>query len=252
VIPYIEHPTVEIGGYTLTAFRVLVLAAVLVEYGIVVRRAPRVGLPRETAGSLILWGIGLGLVSSHVFDVITYYPERLHADPLALFRFWGSLSSAGGMLGGLAGIWFVARRHGLGRGELTTFLDVVLFALPFCLATGRLGCALQHDHLGIASDHPLAVAFPTGSRFDLGLLEFLAVALLGVVFLALNRRPWPRGFWIGAFFAAYGPIRFGLDFLRTDDARYVGLTPAQWLMTAASIGGIALLVWSLRTAPQDR
>lgn len=32
-----------------------------------------------------------------------------------------------------------------------------------------------------------------------------------------------------AFAALYLPVRFGLDMLRVSDARYVGLTPAQWV-----------------------
>ena len=42
------------------------------------------------------------------------------------------------------------------------------------------------------------------------------------------------------FFALYAPIRFAFDFLRSDDLRYAGLTPAQWsaipmLLTALTL-----------------
>ena len=62
-----------------------------------------------TASTLLGWAIGLGLVFAHVFDVLAYYPERLAEDPWELFRIWGSLSSMGGMLGGLAGLYGVMR-----------------------------------------------------------------------------------------------------------------------------------------------
>jgi phosphatidylglycerol:prolipoprotein diacylglycerol transferase len=264
MFPYVEHPILEIGSYQLQAFRVLALLAVVVEYAIVVRRAPKHGFTGDQASSLIVWAIVIGLVSAHVFDMIAYYPELLRENPLQLLRVWGNLSSWGGMVGGLAGLAVVAWRRGLGTEGLLRFFDVVLFALPFTLAVGRLGCALQHDHLGIPSTHFLAVDFPTGPRFDLGLLEFLYVSALALVFLAVDR--WPRpasaakpraqraeaersraaGFWTGLFFAAYGPGRFAMDMLRSDDARYLGWTPAQYLCVAATLAGAALLFASMR------
>ena len=100
MLPYVPHPTLELGAYTLEAFWVLVGLAIVVEFQIVMRRAPRYGIERTTTSTLAAWAIGLGIVGAHVFDVLVYYPERLRANPLELFRIWGSLSSFGGMLGG--------------------------------------------------------------------------------------------------------------------------------------------------------
>jgi phosphatidylglycerol:prolipoprotein diacylglycerol transferase len=251
VIPYLEHPIIEIGSYPLQAFRVLALIAIVVEYMIVVRRAPAHGFSSEQASSLIAWATVFGLVSAHVFDVLAYYPERLLEDPLELFRIWGSLSSWGGMLGGLGGLAFVAWRRGLGANGVLRFLDVAIYALPFTLAVGRLGCGLQHDHLGVASTHFLAVAFPDGPRFDLGLLEFFYLVPVAALFFVLGRKPRPLGFFSGLYFALYGPVRFVLDTLRVDDARYFGWTPAQYLCVLMTIAGVAMVVWSLRNQRRE-
>lgn len=246
MLPYVEHPVLTIGSYELQAFRMLALTAVAVEYFIVVKRAPRHGFSSEQASSLIAWATVLGLASAHVFDVLAYYPERLREDPLELFRVWGSLSSWGGMVGGLGGLAFVAWRRGLGAAGVLRFVDLAVYALPITLAVGRFGCALQHDHLGIASTHFLAVNFPTGPRFDLGLLEFLYLIPISLVFVALGRTPRPAGFYLGLFFALYSPGRFAMDALRAEDARYFGWTPAQYLCVVATLAGTALVVWSLR------
>lgn len=248
MIPYVEHPVLQIGSYPLQAFRVLALIAIVVEYVIVVRRAPRHGFTSEDASSLVAWGVVFGLVSAHVFDVIAYYPERLREDPLELFRVWGSLSSWGGMVGGLTGLGIVAFRRGLGATGVLRFFDLCIYALPFTLMVGRFGCALQHDHLGVASTHFLAVAFPTGPRFDLGMLEFLYLVPVSALFFVLGRSPRPLGFFSGLFFALYGPARFVMDTLRNEDARYLGWTPAQYLCVATTLAGIALVAWSLRRA----
>ena len=258
MIPYVEHPTVEVFGVSIQAFRVLVLVALAVQIELTVRRAQRVGIARETAASLVVWAVAIGLVSAHVFDVVAYRPERLRTDPLELLRVWGELASTGGMLGGLAGLLFVARRKGLSGARLAGFFDVVMFALPFTLAVGRLGCGLQHDHLGVASTSPFAVRFPDGPpwhgpRFDLGLLEAGLAAAIALAFVLLDRakpaaaqRP---GLYFALFFALYGPGRFLLDFLRVGEARYAGLTPAQWLMALASLAAAAWLA-RLARSPQ--
>jgi phosphatidylglycerol:prolipoprotein diacylglycerol transferase len=211
-----------------------------------VKRAPRHGFSAEQASSLIAWATILGLVSAHVFDSLAYYPDEVRRNPLSLLYVWTNLSSWGGMVGGLGGLAFVAWRRGLGAEGVLRFVDLAVYALPTTLAVGRLGCALQHDHLGVASTHFLAVNFPAGPRFDLGLLEFLYLIPLALVFLALGRRPRPTGFYLGLYFALYSPARFAMDVLRTDDLRYAGWTPAQYLCIAATLAGAALVVWSMR------
>jgi phosphatidylglycerol:prolipoprotein diacylglycerol transferase len=221
-------------------------AAIITQFQIVMRRAPRFGIERKTASTLLGWAIFLGIVSAHVFDIVAYYPERLRQDPLALLRIWDGVSSFGGMLGGLLGLWLVMRRKRMSAADMLRFVDCLIFALPFTLAIGRLGCALLHDHIGISSTHPLAVAFPDGPRFDLGLLEFLYVSAIAAMFAVLGRRRWPDGFFIGLFFAAYGPVRFALDALRVSEARYFGWTPGQYLALLAAALGIWTLLLVLR------
>lgn len=250
MFPYIPHPTLDLGFYRLEAFTVLALLAIVVEFQIVIRRAPSVGIDRYTASTLLAWAIGLGLVSAHLFDVLFYTPEKLATDPMILFRVWGSLSSFGGMVGGLLGIWVVMWRRQMSAAEIWRFFDLLIFALPFTLAIGRLGCALQHDHPGVSSGHWLAVQFPDGARFDLGLLEFLYVSIVAIVFAGLSRRRWPDGFYIGLFFVLYGPVRFVMDALRVSEARYLGWTPGQYASTFAVLVGLAVLAVAMRPAPR--
>ena len=217
------------------------MIAIVVQYTITLRRAPGIGIDRRTASTLVAWAIGLGIVCAHVFDVVAYTPEKLAANPWVLFEVWGSLSSMGGMVGGLLGIYAVMRVKRMRASEMFGFFDVLVYALPFTLAIGRLGCALQHDHPGIESSHWLAVRFPDGARFDLGLLEFLYVSVVAAVFAALGRKPRPTGFYIGLFFALYAPVRFAMDTLRVEEARYAGWTPGQYVAVLAAVIGLGIL-----------
>jgi len=98
------------------------------------------------------------------------------------------------------------------------------------------------------------VRFPDGSRFDVGLLEWLLMLVLAGTFALLDRRRWPRGLFPGLFLTLYGPARFALDFLRIGDARYFGWTPAQYIALLATVAGVALLVAILgrRELPTQR
>jgi phosphatidylglycerol:prolipoprotein diacylglycerol transferase len=94
--------------------------------------------------------------------------------------------------------------------------------------------------------------WPDGTwRYDLGLIEFMfAVTLVSLIYFVgkpLQRKP---GWLVGIVVMAYAPFRFFLDFLRADqvakvisvpDARYGGLTPAQWFCIAFLCAGIYLV-----------
>jgi phosphatidylglycerol:prolipoprotein diacylglycerol transferase len=246
VLPYVPQPVLRLGPLELTAFQVCVFAAVIVGYEIVVRRAARLGWDRNLALDLLLWTIATGFVGSHLFDVIAYRSDQLRERPWVLLEVWGSMSSFGGLLGGIAGGLWILRRRKISARRAGEFIDIVAFAFPFAWIFGRAGCALAHDHIGIESSNVFAVDFPGGSRFDLGLLELLWTLVIAALFLALDRKPRASGFFAGTFFLLYGPVRFALDMLRTGDERWFGWTAGQYLSIAATLAGGALLARALR------
>lgn len=252
MIPYVPHPTIDLGFYTIEAFPFFVGAAIIAQFQIVMRRAPRFGIAPAAASTLLGFAIFFGIVGAHVFDVLVYYPERVVENPLILLQVWGTLSSFGGMLGGLGGLYLVMRHRQMPAGEMLRFVDCLLFALPFTLAIGRAGCALKHDHPGVTSEHWLAVDFPDAARFDLGVLEFFYMVPFALLFLWLGRKPRPSGFYIGSFFALYGPVRFVLDTLRVADARYGGWTPGQYMSVVATCVGVTVLMLAFRRPASPR
>ena len=78
---------------------------------------------------------------------------------------------------------------------------------------------------------------------DLGWYEFLYMAFLMVpAFLVLDRKPRPTPLFLVVFPLFYVPARFFLDFLRISDARYFGLTPAQYAGIAVFLAAVFLMV----------
>ena len=206
------------------------------------------GIDTALASSLLGWAIALGPIGAHLFDAFVYFPERIAADPFYVLRIWDGLSSFGGMIGGLLGVTLVMRRRQMSATEMLRFTDCLLYALPFTLAIGRLGCGLQHDHPGVSSTSMFAVAFPDGPRFDLGLLEFFYLVVVSAVFWLSGREP--DGFYLGLFFLLYAPVRFMMDALRVAEARYFGWTPGQYLsLVSIALGLFVLWMSSTRSEP---
>jgi phosphatidylglycerol:prolipoprotein diacylglycerol transferase len=260
LIPYITLPELTLlpagvfGSFppapiSLKPFGMLVATGVYLASYLTLRRARRIGLDERVMMSFIMWIIGFGFIGGHVFDLIFYYPQRLLDDPWSLLRLWDGLSSFGGFTGGCIAMVIWRYRHGV---SVLPYADNMMALFPVGWAFGRAGCATAHDHPGLLSDSWLAVQYPGGGRYDLGLLELLLVLPLAVAFLVLGRKPRPWGFFLALGCIFYAPLRFGLDFLREREAvpgdvhgaidpRYGYLTPAQWECFAVLALGVLLL-----------
>lgn len=269
MIPFVEQPVVRLGPLTVHAFGAVVAAAVVGGLVLGGRRFAQLGLDRSLGERLGWWAIVGGFLGAHLFSVLLYFPQKVAANPLVLLKVWEDISSFGSILGGAIGIWLFLRLKApaLDATARWAYVDVAAFVFPVSLMIGRVACSLAHDHPGTLTTSPLAVSLesaeaqtfianvydaagraaelPPGTtltRFgfhDLGWYEFLYLAVVVVPTLVLlDRRPRAPGTFLLAFLLAYLPVRFLLDFLRVADARYAGLTPAQW----TALAGVLVVV----------
>jgi len=65
---------------------------------------------------------------------------------------------------------------------------------------------------------------------DMGLYEMLYALTLFITYRILDKKPRPHGLFFFIMIYTYAPLRFMMDFIRPleGNARYAGLTPAQW------------------------
>lgn len=235
------------------------------------RAEKKLGISGEEFQNFGIFLIVFGWIFSHVFNVVAYEPERVAQDPMILFRVWGSISSYGGLLGGILGVFIWKATHR--DMDLLKWADHAAWTIPIAYFFGRMGCASVHDHPGAIAPAgwPLAFRFPDGTlRHDLGFYEmWWWAAIIGIV-LWLDRKPRPKGFFLGVVFMLYAPVRFILDFMRVwpadktgnidvngfvqfflnilhvqpehyvygGDARYFGLTPAQYVSIGIFLAGL--------------
>lgn len=253
MVPYVTVGAIDIFGFELQPFFLLVIIGVLTGVFLFDRICKRGGpIDRRVALHFPEVCLVFGFIGAHLVHVLFYHPELMKDDAWVLFKIWGGYSSFGGFLGGfLGGIIYLK----LNRVPVMPYGDRVLFALLTGWIFGRTGCAVTHDHPGIHTDFFLGVKFPDGVRHDLGFYELLVtIALVGILYL-IARRPHRTGTIVGALILIYSPIRFFFDFLRVTeghyaDSRFLGLTPAQYGMILMTIAGIALLATAKRR-PMD-
>jgi phosphatidylglycerol:prolipoprotein diacylglycerol transferase len=246
MFPYYVQPALTIAGKQFYVFGLLVALAVVVGSWLVMRRAERHGMDRAEATSLLLWTLGLGFLVSHLDSLAFAQPEvfarpsTLWEQPALWLNLWNGMSAFGGILGGALGAALSMWRRRWTSHQRWIFLEAVAWSFPFAWAVARFGCYLAHDHPGIHTASWLAVRYPDGARYDLGLFDcFLALAV-GGMFLWLDRRPRARGFYFLTFMFLYGPARLLLDNLRIEE-RFFGLTAGQY--GALVMLAVALATW---------
>lgn len=226
MIPYFEQPVLHLGPLKLYSFGTLVAMAVLFGSRVLVNRAKKQNLDPDIASDFVIWVLVGGFIVGHLFENIVYSYEATLKNPIRLLKIWEGLSSFGGFLGAFLGCVSFIRYKKLANS--LSYMDVTCYAFPFGWFFGRMGCFSAHDHPGTFSNFLLAVKFPNGSRHDLGLYEALYTVFICIVFFFTGKTNRPTGFFIMLLVILYSPIRFVLDFLRTVDVRYFGLTPGQY------------------------
>lgn len=231
MIPYISWHTVMLGPIPLQVWGMFVALGALVAVLLARCAAKKRGVSPDAITDIVTWMLIAGFVGARIGHVFLYNPQPFLIDPLEFFRIWhGGLSSLGGFVGAIATLAILVKKN-----RLDTFLvmDTLAEGFPLGWAIGRIGCFLIHDHPGTLSHSLLAVQYPGGSRWDLGLIEALT-GLIVETLLLLSLRFFPRpGVPSAVVITSYLFIRFWTDFLRAidlpgSDVRYwPGLTPAQ-------------------------
>ena len=247
-IPYMQEPRLDLGWISFEAWGVLVAVGFLTGVFLAMRAARKMGLDDRVVTDYGLWMFIGGFTGAHLVHVFFYEPHLLQERWWFIFIIWSGMSSFGGFLGAaVASVIFFKRR----KQSFWHYADAFAMGMAPAWAIARVGCFLAHDHKGSLTDFPLAVAFPGGARHDLGLYDaILSFAIIAIIYTIFPRRP-RFGVLAGLVCFIYAVVRFFFDFLRAQDlarsdARYLGLTPAQYGAIALALFGAYMLYRSRR------
>ncbi|MGR9117357.1 MAG: prolipoprotein diacylglyceryl transferase, partial [Gammaproteobacteria bacterium] len=248
--PYLEAGPWQIGHYTVYMFGLMVWLGLLIATTIAIRRAILLFLDVHHFNRMLLWSGLTGLFTSHAFVIWIDYPNNEFFDLFKILDIFNGLSSAGVMLGFFLGMSVYVYRHNL---DFFRYADAATWGGVHGWILARTGCAFAHDHPGKYTDAWFSVRWPLDhpdqrfnpasflGRHDLGLYEMLLVLVILILLYMTNAQGqrFP-GFTVALTFTVFAPARFLMDFLRVNDIRYAGLTPAQYVTVFMLLGGLAL------------
>lgn len=243
----------------------------------VARNRPWWGWTSENVGDFLFYGM-LGVVVGGRLGYVFFYAwDSLMQDPLFIFKITqGGMSFHGGLLGGIAAIWWFGRKTSKSFWQVS---DFVCPLVPVGLGLGRIGNFVGGELWGRLSDVPWAMIFPgaiqnsgwnsaeireawmSGSldhlaRHPSQLYQAFGEGLLLFILLAVySSKPRPTAAVSGLFLLGYGCFRFMAEFFREPDG-HIGYLAGNWLTMGMVLslpmvfGGIALMVYAYRHANQ--
>lgn len=236
MIPYFQFNSIVLGLVVIQVWGLFVALGIVAGIFLSVYLARKFLLSPEALLDMSIWILIGSFIFARVFHVVFYSLDYYLVNPLDVFKFWqGGASSLGGFFGAAVALWLFSKKRLFTFKDLRPYFDIMTPGLWLGWGIGRIGCFMIHDHLGRLSDSFLAVNFPEGARFDLGLMDsilgFILFVISAILFKKFVKISW--GLLTAVIFMLYAAARFFLDFLRaTDisqsDARYANLTPAQW------------------------
>ncbi len=204
------------------------LASFLIAWFFAPRFARLYGLERRVVEDAMLYGLLGGILGARLLHVLLLW-EYYAQHPLLVIAVWqGGLAAFGGILGGLLGVWLVARRERVSFWRLADVLAPWLF-LAFSL--GRIANLLNGEILGRPCSCAWALVLPDGvPRHPVqlyGMVKDLIVFLLGL--FLVKRKP-GEGIVFLMVMLAYAILRFLVEFYRAEPTVFLGLDLAQWFL----------------------
>jgi phosphatidylglycerol:prolipoprotein diacylglycerol transferase len=272
MLDFIPNPiALQIGPLPVYWYGIGYAIGLAVAYQVLVRLARRAGEDPEVVGNAMIIVAVAALIGGRLYHVIDQW--ALYQDDLLKIVLppYTGLGVYGGIATGLLAVIVYSRMKGLPFWRWADIIAPALFAMQ---AVARWGNFFNQELYGPPTTLPwgipidcahriAAYACPPGSdpvavlaeRFHpLFLYESLSGVLGAVVVIWLGFRLRSRlrpGDLILLFFAWYGVVRFGLEFLRQENWTFLGIPTAQIVSLLFIVPSLAVLVWRHRPGHPD-
>lgn len=233
IIIDIDPVILRLGHFSVQWYSVAIIAAIIVGFYIALREAKRKGISQDDIYSMGTWAVLAGIVGARLLHVIDKWDYYL-ANPGAIFALQsGGLAILGAILGGLAAAVVYTRRRGLPLGQLA---DIAAPAIILGQAIGRIGCTINGDAVGAATDLPWgfvyvnqnAMAPSLGQAYHPTQVYEMVWDLLIFGFLWWARtRVKVDGLLFLIYLSLYSAGKFTISFWRTEVLFLFGMQEAQ-------------------------
>jgi len=252
-IPSPSSGQISIGPFSLHAYGLMYVLAVLAAILVTTRRWEARGGNRHLVQEVALWGFPAGLIGGRLYFDITSsgdVPDHWWG-PFAIWD--GGMGLWGGIALGVIGGILVLRRRGI---PIAQFLDVAAPALLVAQAIGRVGNWFNQELFGKPTSLPWGLQIdpdnrPRGyeqySTFQPTFLyEIVWDLTLAAVLVWLGRRFRIRPPGIFALYVAgYSFFRMWIELLRIDEAHHIlGMRLNFWVALIVFLAASTWFAWS--------
>ncbi len=230
----------------ISAYGLLIACAMVLAVLYMHRQEKRLLLPKDSSLDLALWVIPCGILGARLYYVAFTW-EQYAAHPLSVLYIWeGGLAIYGGVIGGVAGAFLLARVKKLPFGKL---MDMLAPAVILGQAIGRWGNFFNQEAYGNPVTDPAWQFFPYAVRigeawfqatfFYESLWDFLGFLLLHAIRKKI-RRP---GDLFACYLCYYGLGRAFIEGLRSDSLWWGSVRVSQVLAAVLFVGaGLFVLI----------
>lgn len=244
VVVNIDPVILQIGHFSLRWYGLAIAAAIAVAFALAIREAGRKGLDKDHIYSMGTWAVIGGLVGARLLHVIDKWQYYL-SNPLAALAVQdGGLAILGGIIGGgVVAVVYLRRQH-MPVGRVA---DAVAPAMILGQAIGRIGCTVNGDAVGSATNvpwgfvytNPGAMAPSLGQAYQPTMLYemFWDLIVFGLLWWARDRIK-VDGMLFLAYLSLYSAGKFVISFWREESIFLFGLQEAQ----VVALGTVALAV----------
>jgi len=255
-IPSPSESVLELGPLDLRAYGVMIGLGVLAAVWLFSKRLESRGVNPDVGTTIAMVAVPLGLVGARAYHVITDW-KSFQGRWIEAFYIWeGGLGILGGIAFGVAGSYWVARRHEV---PMTTVLDAAAPAIPLAQAIGRWGNWWNQELFGKPSDLPWAIeidpenrvaAYPDDATFHPTFLyeSLWNLALVGFILWIDRRNVLRPGRVFAVYTGGYAAGRLWIEALRIDTASQVfGLRVNLWVFGVVLLASIAAIATGRRS-----
>ncbi|MBI5399856.1 prolipoprotein diacylglyceryl transferase [Candidatus Saganbacteria bacterium] len=244
---------IKLGPLTIHSYGLLAALGFTAGLLSTVYYADKEGISSETILNLAIYNIIAWIIGARLFYVIGMW-NQFQQNPLDIIMIQnGGLVFLGGLIFGLAAIFFVAWRN---RLPVWKILDAATPGSLLGFSIGRIGCLLNGCCFGLPTTLPWGIKFPFGALAyfyfpnealqPTQLLDIIGLFIVFVILVFIYQR---RKFSGQVFFwgiILYSIERFLTELLRYSPLHWLGLTPSQWIVIPLIIIGLLGLWWIKR------
>ncbi|MCM8822415.1 MAG: prolipoprotein diacylglyceryl transferase [Candidatus Omnitrophica bacterium] len=210
------HPVCfKIGNFIVYWYGIFVALGVITASFLFQRRARRIGYPDSVTNIMIFYTVIFGIIGARLVHVLSYFHYYLRNPIEILMIRNGGLAIQGGIIFGILGLIFSARKTGT---NVLKIVDSVALFVPLGQAIGRVGCFFHGCCYGKPSTHWFSVKFPFLEDFVHPTeIYYLIGDMVIFFFLYLFSRDKLKDGEITAwYFIFFGALRYWIDQFRGD------------------------------------